>query len=311
MPDDPAPLPGPAHVSPQAAALMAQAATRPRRDFTRPMPDLRAEGRAYAAPFSEAAVARAGVTVTQTRISGLDALVIDPPARKGTRRILYFFGGGFVLGSPFEDLPIAAALAAGTGAQVIAPAYPLAPEHPFPAAYDACTEIARAVLSETPDTALAGESAGGNLALGVTQALRAGGGPQPVALALLSPGADTSGRRGDSYEADRDPFIRSEDSGAFRARYLPPGTDARDPRASPIFGGFGPDFPPTMITTGTRDLLLSVCCRLDRVMRESGTDTRLRVWEGMWHVFEWYDIPEAQASLTDLAEFLDARFATG
>lgn len=311
MQDDPAPLPGPAHISPQAEALIAQAATRPRRDFTRPMDDLRAEGRAYAAPFSQAAIARTGVTVSEAQVCGLDALVIDPPLRRGNRRILYFFGGGFVLGSPFEDLPIAAALAAGTGAQVIAPAYPLAPEHPFPAAFDACTAIACAVLAETPDTALAGESAGGNLALGAAQALRAAGGPQPVALALISPGADTSGRRGDSYEADRDPFIRSDDSGAFRARYLPPGTDARDPRASPIFGAFGPDFPPTVITTGTRDLLLSVCCRLDRVMREAGADTRLRVWEGMWHVFEWYDIPEAQASLTDIAGYLDARFTTG
>ena len=275
------------------------------------MPDLRAEARAYAAPFSEAAVARTSVSVTETRLCGLDALVIDPARRRGNRRILYLFGGGFVMGSPFEDLPIAAALAAGTGAQVIAPAYPLAPEHPFPAAHQACIEVARAVLAETPDTALAGESAGGNLALGAAQALRAEGGPQPVALALISPGADTSGRRGDSYEADRDPFLRSADSGAFRARYLPQGTDARDPRASPIFGAFGPDFPPTMITTGTRDLLLSVCCRLDRVMREAGAETTLRVWEGMWHVFEWYDIPEAQASLSDIAGFLDARFATG
>ena len=46
-------------------------------------------------------------------------------------------------------------------------------------------------------------------------------------------------------------------------------------------------------------------------MREAGADTRLRVWEGMWHVFEWYDIPEAQASLTDIAGYLDARFTTG
>ena len=66
---------------------------------------------------------------------------------------------------------------------------------------------------------------------------------------------------------------------------------------------------PTLITTGTRDLLLSHSVRLARVMREAGVDVDLRIWEGLWHVFEFYDeIPEAALSLRQIGEFLTERF---
>ena len=79
-----------------------------------------------------------------------------------------------------------------------------------------------------------------------------------------------------------------------------------NPEVSPVYGEFDASFPPTLITTGTRDLLLSSCVRLARVMREAGAQVDLRVWEGMWHVFEFYpDIPEAEASLKEIAGFLD------
>lgn len=294
----------PAAISREAEALLAAAADQPARDMTLPLAEIRAASRAAYEPACTAALAQTGVDVDRREIAGLPCMVIDPPNRRPDRVLIYLFGGGFTLGSAFEDLPISARLAVGTGARVIAPDYPLAPEHPFPAALQACTGLVRAVLADHPAACLCGESAGGNLALGVTHALRAAGGRVPRALALLSPAADM-GDIGDSAQADRDPFLRPADAEFFHAAYIPEGTDMTDPGLSPIYGPFDAGFPPVFITSGTRDLLLSVCVRLDRVLRRAGARSELRVWEGMWHVFEFYsDLPEAEESLSEIAAFL-------
>ena len=74
----------------------------------------------------------------------------------GDGAVLYLFGGGFVLGGPFEDVRFSAPLAAGLGLRVVAPYYPLAPEHPFPAAVDAATAVWRELLDTWPADRLAG-----------------------------------------------------------------------------------------------------------------------------------------------------------
>ncbi|WP_343211923.1 alpha/beta hydrolase [Aliisedimentitalea scapharcae] len=95
----------------------------------------------------------------------------------------------------------------------------------------------------------------------------------------------------------------------FRSFYIPDNADLTSPDLSPIYGSFDDQFPPVFVTSGTRDYLLSGCVRLDRLMRESGATCNLRVWEGMWHVFEFYpSIPEAEASITEVAEFLVGKF---
>ena len=125
----------------------------------------------------------------------------------------------------------------------------------------------------------------------------------PRAIASLSPATDL-GDMGDSAEADRDPFLPRSRTADVTLAYAR-GQDLTDPDLSPIYGPFDATFPPTIVTTGTRDLLLSSCVKLARVMREAGAPVDLRVWEGMWHVFEFYpDLPEAQASLTEIADFL-------
>lgn len=256
---------------------------------------------------SERAVESHGVTCADTEIAGITCMRVTPSVERDQRQILYLFGGGFIQGSPFEDLPITAALAAETGATIIAPQYRLAPEHPFPAALDDVTAVGQALLSKHPETLLAGESAGGNLALALVHRLRGQRHVVPRAIAALSPAVDLD-HLGDSQIADRDPVLHLSRSGDVRAAYLG-NTDARQPDVSPIYGKFDPSFPPTLVTTGTRDLLLSGCARLARVMREAGAPIDLRIWEGMWHVFEYYpNIPEADASLSEIATFLDGHF---
>ena len=148
-----------------------------------------------------------------------------------------------------------------------------------------------------------GESAGGAMALIATQALAAQGAPMPRAMALMSPGCDLS----DTFDRDAapdDPMLAVAAGRIMVGLYLGD-ADPTDPRVSPLFGTFGPEWPRTVITTGTRDRLLGPCSRLARAMRVSGADFDLRVWDGMWHVFEGYPgIPEAEASLTEIASFL-------
>ncbi|MGZ0218532.1 MAG: alpha/beta hydrolase, partial [Acidimicrobiales bacterium] len=85
------------------------------------------------------------------------------------------------------------------------------------------------------------------------------------------------------------------------------GRPTNDPLISPIYADFT-GFPPTFISTGTRDLLQSDAVRVSAAMREDGVDVTLRVWEGMWHVFEFYrELPEARASMTEIADFIVSR----
>ena len=296
----------PAAISPQAKVFLEQsdmAANFSTAEMS--MTEIRAATLEAYRPACEEAIKRHQVTRREIDIGDVACMEVIPPTLIEGRQILHVFGGGFVQGSPFEELPITASLAARLGARILCPHYRLAPEHPFPAALDGVSQVAEVLLTENPDTLLTGESAGGNLALALTHRRRQLNKPVPRAIAVLSPATDL-GHHGDSAEADRDPFLTASRIPEVRAAYLDD-MEPTNPEVSPIYGAFDRDFSPTMITTGTRDLLLSGCVRLARVMRESGAKVELRVWEGMWHVFEFYpNVPEAEASLAEIAEFLEA-----
>ena len=272
------------------------------------MVQVRADIRAEFEPASQRAIERHKVTTTEAEVAGVPCMVVQPVDGEPQRTVLYSYGGGYVTGSPFEDLPITAALADHLNARVIAAHYRLAPENPFPAAVDDAWQVYRHV-SETCKAGswvLAGESAGGNLTLALLQKARQEGCPLPVAAALLSPWCDLA-NEGDStsFNAGRDPTLHPvflHEAGYAYAG----GRDVNEPGISPINGEFDASMPPVIITTGTRDLLMSQVVRLHRVMREAGIDADLRVWDGLWHVFEFYDeLPEAALSLKEVADFLD------
>lgn len=302
---------GPAGLSAEALALVARIERQTSQKNDGP-PDLsiadqRVAREAEYASLSSAAIKRYGVTTSKVRFGGVNCLEITPPQVIWPDAIIvYLFGGAFIFGSPEQDLPISAALATETGCRVIAPQYRLAPENPFPAALDDCEAVIRAALSAAPKaTLIAGESAGGNLALAVMLRLGASARDLPRALALMSPAADQYDY-GDSCLTARDPFLLPDMVQAVPTIYAP-GADLRHPDISPVYGQYGPWFPDTLITTGTRDLFLSSCARQARVMREAGANVDLRVWEGMWHVFEHYaELPEASASLAKISAFFTA-----
>ncbi|MCR9256060.1 MAG: alpha/beta hydrolase [Alphaproteobacteria bacterium] len=267
------------------------------------LPMLRRQAIEAARPLVEEAVSQNGVRVSEVEIGGVTCSAIDPEDRRSGDEMVYLFGGGFVQGSAFEDLMISAPLARLTRSRIIAPHYRLAPEHPFPAGLDDALAVVSALSEGGAAPRVIGESAGGNLALAVTHRLRRLGADGPRALALMSPACEL-GRADDAIELGLDPTLTLERVKTVAGLYAS-GRDLEDPEISPIHGAFDARFPPCFITTGTRDLFLSQCARLASVVRAQGGRADLRVWDGLWHVFEYYpDLPEAAASLEEIAAFL-------
>jgi monoterpene epsilon-lactone hydrolase len=271
---------------------------------------MRAKAKDVAATAAPRLCEAHGITVVETIIGGQKCLDVHPEVLRVDWPILYGFGGGMVEGSPLEDLPIIAPISAQTGARVIAPDYRLAPEHPWPAALDDAFAVYRA-LADRP-FAVFGESAVGNLSLAWMLKAKAEGLRLPGAAALLSPWCDL--RNADDsliFNDGRDPTLTRRNLD-IAARYYAGRNNVDQPLISPINGMFDCDFPPVVISTGTRDLLLSQAVRLSQRLRDSGVRVDLQVWEGLWHVFEWYeDLPEAQQSIHHIADHLTRVMAGG
>lgn len=243
------------------------------------------------------------VDIADTEIAGVSCQVSMPRGDAPLGTVLYFFGGGYVSGDPEYELPITSALAAKGNLRVVAPRYALAPEHPFPAGLDQCRAV-YAALSETGPLALSGESAGGGMALAVARLTMAEGGAPPARLALFSPWADMTGAGIAGCEGVDDPTLTVDDlhlcSRAYRGA-----VSADDPRASPGLGPLPPDWPPTLLTTGSRDLLGPMV----RALAARLPDVHLIDRADMWHVFELYhERPEALETLDTAAVFLGRGF---
>ena len=153
--------------------------------------------------------------------------------------------------------------------------------------------------------AIVGESSGGNLALALMLRAHQEELSLPRAAALVSPWCNLN-NIGDSldFDEDRDPTLTARNS-FLAARYYAVGNDLNHPEIPPLNGAFDNTFPPCVITTGTRDLLLSQSAALAQRFRDADINVDLQVWEGLWHVFEWYDdLPKAGKSLTEIANHL-------
>lgn len=227
----------------------------------------------------------------------------DPGALDARPVIVHLHGGAYIVGSPAASATMAVPVARRTGLPVVSVGYRLAPEHPCPAAVDDAAAVCRALAAEGGVTAMYGESAGGGLTLATAMALRDAGAPLPARLGLVAPWADLT-CSGDTYRtlAAVDPILGALEPTSWAAAYA--GADTADPKASPLFADLT-GLPPCLIQVSTRDILLSDSCRLDIALRRAGTSSALQVWDGLWHV--WHsvpDVPESQAALNGLAEFL-------
>ena len=224
--------------------------------------------------------------------------------------LMYVHGGGFVGCSPRKHRPITAAFAA-QGFRVFAPDYRLAPEHPFPAPLDDVVAAWRA-LRELHDTdskaqrlVLAGESAGGNLALALLLTLRDAGERLPEAAALFSPATDLSGGS-PSIEGngERDAMFHGPSLAKLGTAYLGAGGDATNPLASPLFGD-PRGLPPLLFHVAAEEALRDDGLRFAEKARAAGVLVETSVWPVVPHAWQLLaKVPEARRSIERASAFL-------
>jgi monoterpene epsilon-lactone hydrolase len=227
------------------------------------------------------------VTFQELTLGGVPALQSADPGADLGRVVLYLHGGGYVGGSPTAYRTLWSRLASAAGARGVAPAYRLAPEAPFPAAVEDALSAYRDLLQqgvEPADIALAGDSAGGGLAVALLLAARDAGLPMPSSVTLLSPWTDLACAGASmAGKAAADPSLTPAGLRLRAADYLA-GHDATDPLASPVEADLT-GLPPLLVHVGTAEVLLDDATRLAARAAACDVRTSLEVWPDMVHVF--------------------------
>ena len=241
------------------------------------------------------------VRVEQVHAGGVPADLLTSPGARDDAALLYLHGGAYVAYSPRSHRELAARIGRAAGAPVLVPDYRLAPEHPFPAAVDDALAAYR-WLRERGPVAVAGDSAGGGLALALALRLREAGEQQPRALALLSPWTDlTLARTTDVDDVSLDAARLAVAAGSYAG-----GEDLVAPLLSPVHADLA-GLPPLHVEVGTGEILLEDSLRLVEAARAAGVQVDLVEGEGLPHVFQVFaTTPEAQGSTARLGRFLAA-----
>ncbi|WP_238381006.1 alpha/beta hydrolase [Alkalilacustris brevis] len=223
--------------------------------------------------------------------------------------LLYLHGGAYIMGSPRTHRALAATLAGLAGMDALLPRYRLAPEHPFPAAFeDARTAYAALLARGYPPEriALAGDSAGGGLALALLAEVLRKGWPAPAALVAFSPLTDMTFSGASFHEnARRDAMLPPARANDMRRFYLGEGGDSRDPRASPLFAGWHRP-PPVLLQASESEILRDDSLRMAARLRTAGGRVECEICGDLPHVWQIFQgrLPEADAALARAGDFL-------
>ena len=299
--------------SSQLATLMTVLRARPKRQLADA-----ARARSEFEAFTKMFPGPDGLRTTAVTLGSVAAeWVVAPPAPEppaegggdGAGAILFFHGGGYASGSLATHRGFCGRLFAATGLAVLQVDYRLAPEHPFPAAYDDAVAACHAFLERglaTPERwVVAGDSAGGGLALAAVLALRDAGAPLPAALALLSPWTDlaVTGASVETNDAADPLFGRptlEEMADLYRGE-----TAADDPRVSPLYGDLH-GLPPTFVQVGGTEVMLDDSTRLAARLEAAGVPVELQVWERCFHGWQLYAsmLPEAAEAIDQMAGWI-------
>lgn len=249
------------------------------------------------------------VTIRAEILADVAGERLEPPQPERSAVMLYLHGGGYCVGSPQSHRPITAQLARRTGLTVYAPDYRLAPEHPYPAALNDAVSAYRALHDRGQRRiVLAGDSAGGGLALATAIALRDAGLEPPLALLLFSPWTDLA-CSGDSMRerAARDPMLSPAALQRWAAAYL--GRMAADyPLCSPLQAELA-GLPPVLIQVGSDEVLLDDSRRLQARLEAAGVSSTISVHDGLWHDFQLHAgvLAQADEALAAAADFVRAQ----
>jgi monoterpene epsilon-lactone hydrolase len=252
-----------------------------------------------------------GVRATPVQAGGPPGEWVTPKQAGADGVLLYLHGGAWAIGSPRSHRALVANLARAAGIRALSLAYRLAPEYPYPAALDDCVDAYDWLLAsgiEPGRIVVAGDSAGGNLALALMLRLRDSGSPLPGGAVLLSPVTDLelSGASHANRKA-LDPVFAGADLRTFITAYAG-GHDPREPYLSPLLADLH-GLPPLLIHVGDHEILLDDAVRLGEHARAAGVEERTVVWPGMMHVFQTFApwLPEARRANREIAAFIRSR----
>ena len=268
------------------------------------------------------AAARAGWEATAARFPPASDLVFTPADANGVpvewvaapnadpdRVVLYFHGGGYVMGSIPSYRELAGRLSRASAARVLLVDYRLAPEHPFPAAVDDVVTVCRWLAGRFGGlrrVVFGGDSAGGGLTLAALVSLRDAREGLPAAAFCISASTDLA-KTGDSIRARAhlDPIIQLPSTVAHAKRYLGENGDATNPLASPLYAPMH-GLPPLMIMVGTHEMLYDDSTRVADKARLAGVDVTLEVAEEMVHIWPFFAaiLPEGREAIERIGAFV-------
>ncbi|KAH8800427.1 Alpha/Beta hydrolase protein [Xylogone sp. PMI_703] len=278
--------------------------------FTGPgnVPNLRSQWAKSEDPIEEAVIAKHQLHIKNTTIAGVDVLIIDPAVIKPEMKSKFMFnihGGGFIAATARDRSALL--MAAELGIRVYSVQYTLAPEAQYPIARDQCLAVYKELAISLGAENIFGmsTSAGGQIMLSLLVLIQRQKLPMMAGQVLYTPAADLSAS-GDSpvTNAGRDVMHPTFVAAIARKNYIGK-YDTKDPLISPVFADFEAGFPPTIITTGTRDSLLSGCLRLSWKLRDVSNRVELLVTDGMWHAYHWEpEMPEAVRTRKEVYKFL-------
>jgi len=254
-----------------------------------------------------------GVKLEQVTVAGVNCYILTPPdmpEQNRNRLLVHVHGGGYVFG-PGESATLEATLMAGFGKfKVISVDYRMPPDFPYPAAMDDAMAVWKEMVktNDPKKMAIFGTSTGGGMTLAMVLRARKEGLPLPAATAPGTPWSDMT-KTGDTFFTNEkvDNILVSNDGWlGDAAKLYANGHDLKDPQLSPVYGDYA-GFPPTILTSGTRDLFLSNTVRVHRKLRQAGAVADLIVWEGQSHAQYGLapDSAETKEHFGEVAKFFD------
>jgi acetyl esterase/lipase len=257
------------------------------------------------------------VAVEPGVIAGVKVFTVTPrqiAAANRNRVLVHVHGGGYVLSPGEAGLPEAILMAGHGHIKVISIDYRMPPDFPYPAAMDDAMAVYKDVVKATDAkrVGIFGTSTGGGMTLAMVLRARAEGLPLPAAIAPGTPWSDMT-KTGDTYftnDGVDNVLVSNEGWLGEAAKLYANGHDLKDPMLSPIYGDLK-GFPPTILTTGTRDLFLSNTVRVHLKLREAGVVAELLVFEGMSHAQYLFatDSPESKQHFAELSAFFSKYLA--
>jgi epsilon-lactone hydrolase len=249
------------------------------------------------------------VKLTAVDVNGIPGEYSIAPGSDASRVLVFFHGGGYCSGSIESHRRLVTEAGRAARMRTLGVAYRLAPEHPFPAAYDDALTAWRFLRNQgiaAAHIAIGGDSAGAGLTVALISRLRDGHEEIPACAWLVSPWTDLT-MSGSTLvsKAAVDPLIHKEYLNELADAYLPAGTERKDPRVSPLYADLR-NFPPMLIQIGSNETLLDDATRLAARAGAADVAVALEIWPHMIHAWPLWNahLEDGRRALTNAGSFV-------